>query len=786
MVAPSPRPTCDSTTPDATNLNALCYRTKCYGPPDVLTVGKRFVGYRLEARKDRPKPAKMPYSPDAPKGASSTDPSHWTTFDDATAYARVAGLDGVMRAFVESDGLVGTDLDHCLDPSIEQPSIDDLAPWAAAIVKRQDTYTEVSPSGTGVKLWCYASLPPHGRKRGDVEMYSSARFFTLTGRHLAGTPDTVGYRPDAVLAIHREVFGDETPITTLGVCEAPPEPSPASERTDDDVVRLASESPHNGPAFRALHAGDIGGYPSESEADAAYCELTAFYAGPRPEQIERIWLGSALGAREKVRRADYRERTIRFVLRGKTRFYGDSIVAAPRPSDGTNVDALPRLRARTAYLERALLDRDDLAEHQQLVIRAERAAKEAAVETVRGISAILARPKAHLADDFKVFTIQTILEAHSRASRGIASLPSVALEGRTGQGKNKISDHVRDLAARDGSPIRRHKTREWRTNDDGIRESITVSLVAPLHATVAESLAAVLTMGGPSTEAARRRHADRERAAHARGAWGRCPSCDNDAVAVTGKCPTHGRIVGETVVRREDFALLIPGFRESADGAAPPVLGRINAPGFRDSGDDDARAHDVDGVSPRLGVRGSPRAPALPSAGAGAGDSAPGGGVAPRETPGRGAPSAVRQRVCGADAALAPDGTTAPGLDSSDAAREAGVRGGHDAGAGGAPDGDAGSGDHGGRVGGEAALLAGLTPEDARAAAMVAVTLDAVQLRAGPPSLDWLDEWRARPGPGDDPEPPPAASCIFACDNLAAVGDLIACAEHRAAIEAAP
>src|SRR5438045_1578523 len=67
--------------------------------PEALREGKRFVGWRSEARRGQPKPAKMPYSPNVTKGASSTAPGDWVSFDQAVSYAQAAGLDGIMRAF---------------------------------------------------------------------------------------------------------------------------------------------------------------------------------------------------------------------------------------------------------------------------------------------------------------------------------------------------------------------------------------------------------------------------------------------------------------------------------------------------------------------------------------------------------------------------------------------------------------------------------------------------------------------------------------------------------------
>jgi primase-polymerase (primpol)-like protein len=147
----------------------------------------------------------------------------------------------------------------------------------------------------------------------------------LTGQHLEGTPTTVGSRPDAIAAIHRETFGDAQPRVEPGPKHAHAQlSSSALQLSDVDVIRLASESPHNGERFCRLWDGDPSDYPSESEADAALCELLAYYGGPDPERIERLWLSSGL-ARPKTERADYRQRTIALALSGKTRFYGDRV-----------------------------------------------------------------------------------------------------------------------------------------------------------------------------------------------------------------------------------------------------------------------------------------------------------------------------------------------------------------------------------------------------------------------------------------------------------------------------
>jgi len=62
----------------------------------------------------------------------------------------------------------------------------------------------VSPSGTGYHVLVTGKLPDGRNRRGSVELYDTARFFTVTGDHVKRTPTRVARRQDALTAIHRE------------------------------------------------------------------------------------------------------------------------------------------------------------------------------------------------------------------------------------------------------------------------------------------------------------------------------------------------------------------------------------------------------------------------------------------------------------------------------------------------------------------------------------------------------------------------------------------------------
>lgn len=147
------------------------------------------------------KPTKVPFDPKAAarrgeRCAKSNDPATWADLWTAER-AMVAGtFDGLGFVFGPDGGLFGVDLDACLSPGGE------LAGWAEDILEQFTTYAEVSPSGTGVKIFGRGTFEGRGPKKtmpgepiGDkhpgIEVYCRGRFFALTGRRWPGTPAEV-------------------------------------------------------------------------------------------------------------------------------------------------------------------------------------------------------------------------------------------------------------------------------------------------------------------------------------------------------------------------------------------------------------------------------------------------------------------------------------------------------------------------------------------------------------------------------------------------------------------
>lgn len=190
-----------------------------------LAEASRWVAWQTEYRKG--KPTKVPYAPMGGGKAQADNPATWG--DRAQAGRRAGKLPkpyGTGGIGIElgdlGDGRImgGIDLDTCRDEA------GTIAPWALEVVERFASYTEVSPSGTGAKVFFLADpagLPELAplltrlgaklfKQRGGehppgIELYLGNRYFAVTEQHLADTPAELRPVPRDTLRWLLEVAG---------------------------------------------------------------------------------------------------------------------------------------------------------------------------------------------------------------------------------------------------------------------------------------------------------------------------------------------------------------------------------------------------------------------------------------------------------------------------------------------------------------------------------------------------------------------------------------------------
>ncbi|MEO8287118.1 MAG: AAA family ATPase [Chloroflexota bacterium] len=278
--------------------------------PDEIKARQQFVLWRYEPRSGTGKPSKVPYNPYKPdRKASVTDSTSWGAFEAAVSAYNQHGFSGVGYVLTADDPYVGIDLDHC-----RSAETGEVEPWAQRIINRLNSYTEVSPSGQGIRIIVEATLPNRlfGNRKGYIEMYGAKRYVSVTGWRADGTRPTIEYRFDEINEMHRELFG----TTKTGAVTSSASlllPTALSDSLSDERIITLAGAAKNHARFLTLWSGDIGGYPSHSEADSALCAILAFYTRDA-DQIDRLVRVSSLARDKWHDRQDYRDATIRKAL----------------------------------------------------------------------------------------------------------------------------------------------------------------------------------------------------------------------------------------------------------------------------------------------------------------------------------------------------------------------------------------------------------------------------------------------------------------------------------------
>lgn len=272
---------------------------------------KRWVVWKMETRKG--KKTKIPYHPKG-KMASSTDEKTWVDYETAAKAANTDEFNGLGIIFTPSMTLLGIDLDHCVtNEKITHALKEPIEKFIAAA----DTYCELSPSKEGLHLFLQIDEPLEleSNKKAPFELYTKGRYFTVTNKpfgEIKNVRTVTKKEAQELLALIGYPWKSDT---------KPVKPSTAGavslhEPLEDKAVLEKMFRSKNGEAIKAVYDGNTDEFKNdESKADASLLAHLAFYTARDAVQMERLWLGSPLGSREKTqKRSDYRAKSIKFAI----------------------------------------------------------------------------------------------------------------------------------------------------------------------------------------------------------------------------------------------------------------------------------------------------------------------------------------------------------------------------------------------------------------------------------------------------------------------------------------
>lgn len=256
--------------------------------PEELKQLKQWVIWKAEWNEDRKVFEKIPYRSNGKYRADSTKPISWGTFEKVLeAYDNGIG-EGIGFVLTETDPYTCIDIDG-LD------SVDVLPDLAQEIVNT--SYAELSPSGNGVHVWVRFAHNSKEYKNKNTqlgyEIYSDKRFITFTGEALNALPINEGSEIESFI---EKVFKREqmkpmqTPQLQSDIRK--------SSLSEVEILNIAENS-KTGARFKSfMYGGWEQTYPSQSEADMAFCNDLAFWTNCDYYMMDSIFRRSSL-MREK-------------------------------------------------------------------------------------------------------------------------------------------------------------------------------------------------------------------------------------------------------------------------------------------------------------------------------------------------------------------------------------------------------------------------------------------------------------------------------------------------------
>lgn len=254
--------------------------------PDELRELQQWCCFRLQKRGD--KVTKIPVNANTGGPGKSNDESTWSDFDTALAAIDAYQLDGL--GFYFKEPYFGVDIDDVRGDIERYQQGDHDDNIVSEFVDMMCSYSEISVSGNGIHILLKGDLPEGARRKGNVEMYDSGRFFVMTGKQIGPYSrieeddyGKIGYLHNKYLA-SSEVQHEQTPANN----------ETGSELAEDEIIRIASAS-KNGTRFQfLLNGGWEQFYDSQSEADMAFANDLAFWTNRDFTKMDSIFRQSSL------------------------------------------------------------------------------------------------------------------------------------------------------------------------------------------------------------------------------------------------------------------------------------------------------------------------------------------------------------------------------------------------------------------------------------------------------------------------------------------------------------
>lgn len=267
-------------------------------PVDLIDT-PNWIVWKYEEKTDSKGDVKLTKIPKQINGsnANTTNPNTWADFDSVVEVAE--HFDGIGFVFTDS-GYLGIDIDNVPEDIKEYKQHDNVDldhNIVAEFIELTQSYAEVSPSGNGIHIYVKGQLPEGSRRKGNVEMYDSGRFFTVTGNLIGGYKGISDNEDlNVVEYLHSKYIGSKEEGRRFI-----PDETAGNDYTADELIEKINASNQKEKFNKLFYEGDISDYinpdsgaEDPSMADMALVGILRWWTNNDTKKIDTLFRQSSL------------------------------------------------------------------------------------------------------------------------------------------------------------------------------------------------------------------------------------------------------------------------------------------------------------------------------------------------------------------------------------------------------------------------------------------------------------------------------------------------------------
>lgn len=257
--------------------------------PQELKELNQWCFFKLVPDKKRDKMKKVPFNPHTGGYGASNNEETWSDFE--TAVAAKERFNGSGIGFYFKEPYVGIDLDDIAGEIERYKNGDFETNMIFEFIETFKSYSEISISGTGLHIIAKGKIPGSRRRKDNVEVYSSGRFFTVSGNKISKYDGITEVSETNMERIYKKYLEnkviqfnrDNAQFTTIDLSESEIISSVLKSRSRDKFMSFMNGGWEKDSS-----------YTSQSEADLAFANMLAFWCGRDYSKMDSLFRQSSL------------------------------------------------------------------------------------------------------------------------------------------------------------------------------------------------------------------------------------------------------------------------------------------------------------------------------------------------------------------------------------------------------------------------------------------------------------------------------------------------------------